>query len=149
MDCFRDLDKSLNNYQIGLMKMKLKGLVRKRRFLSRKSFGLFQVRSFRGKGFDRQEKLVVISFLSFNLQSRRNKSNIGIDLDSGKFCDNDCIVIVDDSSGDFNERQGNKEILSIKDFVVRQIEEQFCQQRNINNLEERDCEKNCIFEVRV
>lgn len=149
MDCFRDLDKSLNNYQIGLMKMKLKGLVRKRRFLGRKSFGLFQVRSFRGKGFDRQEKLVVISFLSFNLQSRRNKSNIGIDLDSGKFCDNDRIVIVVDSSGDFNERQGNKEILSIKDFVVRQIEEQFCQQGNINNLEERDCEKNCIFEVRV
>lgn len=149
MDCFRDLEKSLNNYQIGLMKMKLKGLVRKRRFLSRKSFVLFQVRSFRGKGFNRQEKSVVISFLSFNLQSRRNKSNIGIDLGSGKFCDNDCIVIVDDSSGDFNERQGNKEILSIKDFVVRQIEEQFCQQRNRNNLEKRDCEKNCIFEVRV
>lgn len=149
MDCSRDLDKSSNNHQIGLMKMKPKGSVRKRRSLSRKSPGLYQARSSRGKGFDRQEKSVVISPPSFNSQSRRNKSNIGTDSDSGKPCDNDCIVIVDDSSGDPNERQGNKEIPSIKDSVIRQIEEQSCQQGNTNNPEERDCEKNCTSEVRV
>lgn len=159
-DCSRDLDKSLNNHQIGLMKMKPKGSVRKRRSLSRKSSGLSQARSSRGKGFGKQEKSVVISPPSTNSQRCRNKSNIGTESDSGKPCDNDCIVVVADSSEDSTEGQENKKKPSITGSVVRQSEEQSCQQGNTNNPEqscqqgntnnpeERDCEKNCTSEVR-